>query len=458
MFFLELILQKMLTKTSSKKTTKSIIGYEELALSFEPIPIEALAFESQFMKRKPKKITPQAFLFGFFQSVLSQNRALRNIAISTGLHLNCTVSKQAVDYRINDGFVEFLERILAALLMQHAGVKAEWAQTSDLFRAFDRVLLHDSTSFSVDPELKDAFPGASNQHGQSATAKIQTVMDILAETFCYFELGAFTENDQSKALDILDIAQPGDLVIRDLGYFAVSALRQMSEKAIFFLSRLRYNVAIFEHGSDNRIDVLKALTQLGALDIDVDLGLKERAAVRLVAQPVSEEILAERIEKTKTDRDKRLHHNEEYMALLAWDIFVTNVPRQIWTTQQVCQANQVRWRIEIVFKTWKSYFKVDVVPKGNETRVRAHIYAALILLTLFQTNIYLTLANLASQNLQTDISVLKLAQFVAEFSLIFFSMAHNPQLQEAIVRQALYHCRYEKRKRQSYPQKFRALF
>lgn len=448
----------MQIETSSGLPATALITYDELSLLFEPISLTTLAVESGFMKRQPKKITPQGFLFSFLQSVLSQNRTLRNIAISAGLYAGCTISKQAVDYRINDRFVDFLQRILAVLVMQHSGLKTEWAQTNDLFRSFDRVLVQDSTTFPLDSKLVSAFPGPSNKYGQSATAKIQAVMDLLSEQFCHLELGAFTENDQSKAADILKIARPGDLVIRDLGYFVLSALQKMTEQGIFFLSRLRHSVAVNEHGTDARIDLLKALQENGCLDIHVEIGAKERVPVRLVARPVSEEILAERIQKAKTDRDLRLNHNEEYMALLAWDIFVTNVPPQIWTTEQACKVNQVRWRIEIVFKSWKSHFKLDAVPKGDATRVKVHIYAALIFATLFQKHCYLPLANSGFKNQKTDISTMKLAQFVAEYSLLMFIMPYNPQLQEAIIRQVLYHCNYEKRNRQSYPQKFRALF
>ena len=448
----------MQIETSPRFPVKSLVSHDELSLLFEPVSLSSLAAQSQFMKRQPKKITLQGFLFSFFQSVLSQNRSLRNIAISAGMYTGCTISKQAVDYRINDRFVDFLKRILAALVMQHSGLKAEWAQTNDLFRSFSRVLVQDSTTFPLDAKLVSAFPGPTNKYGQSATAKIQAVMDLLSEQFCHFELGAFTENDQSKAADILKIARPGDLVIRDLGYFVLSALGQMTEQSIFFLSRLSYSVAVYEQGTNARINLLKALRENGRLDIHVDLGAQERVPVRLVARPVSEQILAERIHKAKTDRDLRLNHSDDYMALLAWDIFVTNVPPQIWTTEQACKVNQVRWRIEIVFKSWKSHFKLNVVPKGDATRVKAHIYTALIFASLFQKHCYLPLANSTFKNQRTDLSTTKLAQFVAEYSLLMFIMPYNPQLQEAIIRQVLYHCNYEKRNRQSYPQKFRALF
>lgn len=444
-------------KNSSQPET-ALVCTPELSLHFESLSLTDLAIRSGFIKRKPKKITPEGFFYSFFQNVLSENHALRNIAMTVGLyHQGCTFSKQSTHYRINDGFVSFLEHILAATLMQQSGVKVEWAQTSDVFRPFHRVLVQDSTNLPLAPQLVDEFPGPSNKYGQSATAKIQAVMDILSEQFCHLELGSFTENDQSKAFDILEIAQPGDLVIRDLGYFVLNAFRKMNEQAIFFLSRLRYGVDLYASETGEKMDLLKTLQTNGRLDINVQMGSKERVPVRLVARPVSEEILAERIHKAENDRDLRLNRNKEYMALLAWDIFVTNVPSQIWTAEQACAVNQVRWRIECVFKTWKSHFKLNNLPKANATRIKAHIYAALIFVTLFQRHCYQPLANYAYETDNSDISMMKLAQFVKEYSLLMMIMPYNPQLKEAILRQVLYHCKYDKRKRKSYPQKIRDL-
>ena len=447
----------MLIQISSAESEKALIPLDKLPLLFETIPIESLAVASQFMRRQPKKITPRALLFAFLQSVISEGRSLRNIAMATGFQSGCTISKQAIDYRINDEFVDFLERVLAALLVQRSGFTTEWADASDLFRAFTRVLVQDSTTLPLHSQLVSDFPGPTNQHGQSATAKIQIVLDLLQERLCHFELGAFTENDQSKAFDILQIAQPGDLIIRDLGYFVLAALQQLNEKGIFFLSRLRHETAIFKRGSNERIMLLELLTQYGFLDIYVDVGAKERVPLRLVAQPVSREVYAQRLKKAQNPKDKRLSHSKEYLALLAWNIYITNVPPQIWTAQQACQVNQVRWRIEIVIKTWKSHFSIHAVPKGNTARVKAHIYAALIFITLFQNYFYVLLANFAGQHQKGDISLLKLAQFVKEYKFLLAIMPYNQNLQNLIIKQILYHCKYEHRKRLSYPQKFRTL-
>jgi len=447
----------MLIPISSAQNPKQLIPFDKLQLFSETIPIESLAIESRFMKRQPKKITPRALFFAFLQSVVGQGRALRNLAIGAGFHSGCTISKQAIDSRINEEFVDFLERILAAVLLQQSGLKAEWAEASDLFRAFPRVLVQDSTTLPLHPQLVDDFPGPTNQHGQSATAKLQIVIDLLQERLCHFELGAFTENDQSKAFDILQIAQPGDLIVRDLGYFVLAALKQLNEKGIFFVSRLRHEIAIFEPGSDQRIMLLELLIRYGCLDMDIELGRNERVPLRLVAQPVPEEVYEERRKKAQKPKDRRLAHSEEYLALLAWDIFITNVPRQIWTVQQACQVNQVRWRVEIVIKAWKSHFNIQAVPKGNAARVKAHIYAALIFITIFHNHMYLLLANLACQKQKTDLSILKLAQFVREYAVWMAMMPYNQNLQEIILQQIFYHCKYEHRKRLSYPQKFRTL-
>jgi len=53
------------------RPARAVAAYDELSLLFELIPLTDPAIESQFMKRQPKKITPQGFLFSFFQSVFA---------------------------------------------------------------------------------------------------------------------------------------------------------------------------------------------------------------------------------------------------------------------------------------------------------------------------------------------------------------------------------------------------
>ena len=79
-------------------------------------------------------------------------------------------------------------------------------------RAFQRVLIQDSTLIALCAALAKIFPGSRNQcgttHGQ---LRIQALYDLLTQRFLSFGLSGFTRNDQAAAYDILPALQAGDL-------------------------------------------------------------------------------------------------------------------------------------------------------------------------------------------------------------------------------------------------------
>lgn len=430
-------------------TTRQIVS------SLQCFAVDELAVRTRFVKRQPQKITPASFLTALLKNVVQDDKSLRNIAAEIGLLAHCTVSKQAVDKRFDHECVDFLQLVLLQALLQQSTRKPDWTNGSELFKHFKRVLVQDSLCIALPDELTEFFPGPANKYGQHATAKIQIILDLLQERFCYFALSPYTVNDQSASRDILAIARPGDLVIRDLGYFVLSVLYEMIIRNIYFLCRYRPGLAIFRADDGSRIDLLELLQREQTLDIFVYLGNEERVPVRLVAQPVPEDVAAKRRQRALSDRDRRSNHSEEYLALLGWNIFVTNVPRRFWTVSHTCQAYSFRWRIETIIKSWKSHFNLETVPEGGEVHVRAHILATLVFITLFHDSIFLELTEIAQQEFDTPISILKLSKFVKNHPWILFIPIEDHKLTALVIAQILYHCRYERRARKSYPQKFK---
>ena len=105
---------------------------------------------------------------------------------------------------------------------------------------------------------------------------------------------------------------------------------------------------------------------------------------RLVAVRLPAEVAAERRRLARQNRDRRCPPSAERLALLDWAIFITNVPRTVWSARTVAQMYGLRWRIEIVFKAWKSHFALAQVPAGSKAQVESLIYAKLIFIILFQ--------------------------------------------------------------------------
>ena len=404
--------------------------------------IDTLAKQTGFAKRKAKKITPTNFLLAFFLMMLTGGRSLSCFAETIGLLTGCLISKQAVFYRITDVLIKFLECILAKVLLQNTqtGIKKS---SASVLAQFTRILIHDSTSIRLNKSLASYFPGSKNAtNSKFASLKIQAVFELVSEQFIHFFFSPFTVNDQKVTSDIVSMLKPGDLLIRDLGYFVLSALKKIQEQQAYFLSRLKYGIALYELDGVTRFNLLKQLRKYGFVDIDILLSAKEKLPVRLVAIPVLDEIAAERRRKYRQNRDRRLNPSKEHLSLLGWDVFVTNIPKEKLSIDQIKEIYGLRWRIEIVFKSWKSNFNIQDVPNANLIRVLSYIYAMLIFITIFQVHIFVTLYGKGIKDSENQLSLLKVTRFFKDQVWAIMLMVNEL---DAIEKQILYHCRYENR-------------
>jgi len=410
----------------------------------ERVDWEVLSRRTGFQKRAPRKIKARDFIKCLCAGVLQHRISFSSLASLLSFISGSCVSKQALSKRINGSCVTFVRDVLFTVIGNLCGLRRPLEERA--FRPFRRVLIQDSTNLALPNHLADTFPGARNQRRQiKATMKIQSVYDLLSGYVIHFTISGFTRTDQAASPDILTIAQKGDLVLRDLGYFVLSVFKRIHENGAFFLSRLRHKVALYDPSSGERIDLLAKLRKSPILDIDVVVGDKERLPVRLVAVPVPESVANERRRKAKNNRDRRCRPSKQSLALLGWQIFITNVERSVWDTKTAATIYGIRWRIEIIFKAWKSHFQLKNVPSGSSAQVEACVLAKLLYLTLFQAffheiNQYMT------DKYTRPLSILKTAALFSSLPMIvqMILSADKMPLIEDILRT---HCSYEKRNR-----------
>jgi hypothetical protein len=422
-------------------------------VGLDPEEIGKIALRSGFMKRRPRKIEPSIFLQALVAMSVMPVFSLRAFAIHLGILTHNLVSKVAVFLRMKPAVIDFVREALFNSVSATSQLREEIGK--GVFAFFHRVLLQDSTNLSLPPKLADFFPGSKNQSGKtSASVKLQTTYNALTETFVSFELTAYACNDQSASPSILDIIQEGDLVIRDLGYSCLRVFRDIVEKKAFYLSRYSHKIALF-HPTGKRFDLLGSLKKHGILDETLLAGSEERLPLRVVAIPVPEHIAGERRRKLLQSKDRRLNPDPTHLALLGWEIFLTNVPQKTWDAGTVCRVYGVRWRIEIIFKSWKSHFKIHAFAHSTPTEVELLIYARLLYITLFQCCFFTQLAAFVYDTTGQHLSVLKAADFFSQRIVTALLTGGDYPL---IVQQILKHCTYEKRnKRLNYGQIFRSL-
>lgn len=349
--------------------------------------------------------------------------------------------------RITERFTTFVLRVLfASFSLQVESVHKIVKQNSSLKR-YKRVLVQDSTTINLPVCLSWCFPGNVSRGEKKSQLKIQVIYDILNNQFVHFEITPFTANDQSKSKDIVSIASEGDLVIRDLGYFALDCFQKINNSDMSFISRLRYGVGIRDKKTGKEIYLLKRLKKSGRFDQWVMLGSEKKVKVRLVAVKLSDQQANERRRKAKNDRDRRLNHTKEYYQMLGYSLFILNEGEDIFTPEQIAQIYGLRWRIEIIFKCWKSHFNLQTIIPQNTSltkeRIEAIIYMMLIFILIFQSSIYNYILDYI-KNKKSDIliSLTKLSKFIALNIHMFFENDI-----ETLCPQILYYCKYEKRKK-----------
>jgi len=315
------------------------------------IDAEALARSSGFLRRCPRKLPMADFLLALVGLAAESFLTLRRVASIIGLATQLSYSKQALHKRLTPAIERFLAQAATALFGQLPEARS---RLRGLLQPFRRVLLHDSTVETLPEHLAKVFPGSRNQRKGFAALKIQFVTDLLSGQALHLSLSGFTRNDQAAALDILEIAQAGDLVIRDLGYFLVRALQWLSDNGAFFISRCRADMTFYDPRTGQALDLAAELRRCGRLDREVWLSA-QKVPVRLVALPVPEAVANERRRKAKQNRDHGSHPTAQRLFLLGWNLLLTNVPRSIWPAKVLAAIYRLRWRIEMIFKAWKSH-------------------------------------------------------------------------------------------------------
>jgi hypothetical protein len=248
------------------------------------------------------------------------------------------------------------------------------------------VYLADSTGFSLPASLQDLFPGSGGS-ATKAGAKIQAVWDYKNSVFGHFALTPWNIPDNKYIDNVIALAHTGVLFIFDLGYFKVKAFAHIVAAGASFLSRLDHKVHLFEAGADRlqRVDLARVLkTVTGTLmESQVFIGAKELVPSRLIAVRMPEAIVNKRRRMAKKHAKKKGYtSSKDHRALLAWNLFITNVPHTIWQTETVGKAYPLRWQIELIFKSWKSYCHLACINTKKVETTFCYLYGRMLLILI----------------------------------------------------------------------------
>jgi Transposase DDE domain len=94
---------------------------------------------------------------------------------------------------------------------------------------------------------------------------------------------------------------------------------------------------------------------------------------------------------------------------LAWNLLITNGSETIWQPSTVLAVYPIRWHVERIFKSWKSYLHVAAITTNTEAPPLCYLYGRMRLILLNDALGPSLRASLWNKQ-QRELSVLKLVR------------------------------------------------
>lgn len=304
------------------------------------------------------------------------------------------------------GFSDFTKDIMG-LFMNELIVQTLGFPESSPFSQFDRILMQDGSSFAVKDQLSWKFPGRFTKVSPAAV-ELHALMNLLEGDLEQISLTADKESEQGQLPEASGLKQ--SLLLLDRGYQNLKYLGDVHDCGGFFLVRAKTNLNPFIHRAivgDKEPKYLqgkhlkKCRKRLHKRKpVDMDVSWKIRGVTKHFR------MLASGNPETK---------EHQYL--------ITNLPRNQFSTKDLCLAYKLRWQVELMFKEWKSYANLHRFNTGEPEIATGLIWASIAAALLKRF-----LANVTQIEKQVEISTRKVAMCSAHILWPLFTAIFSGKL------------------------------
>ncbi len=409
------------------KRLKKIIENTKHVFSIEFL--EKLSKKTNFIRRKGK-ITAETFLaFNTFSSEDMCCKSLGTLCGRFASQYNIEISPQALNERFNDYSTKFMQEVFNSMMISQNKI----LNNENKKMNFGRILVTDSTNYGLPQKFYNEFKGSGGA-GSKAAIKIQLQYDLLSGSFLCCDTYSGTASD-GKYTEVMDSkTKAGDLRLADLGYYKLDYLQKIHAKKAFFISKLKStslaykknptpeknsNGEILKSTEYTKIDIFELIKPLAdgqTIELkDTYIGSKKELKSRLIITKLSEESKEKRKKKhLAAVKKERANINERSIAWNEVNVYITNIPEEVLSTEEIHDVYSLRWQIEIMFKIWKSIFNIDNVKPIKIERFKCFLYGRLISL-LLSSAIVFTARDVVYEKDFVEISEIKSFYQVTEF-------------------------------------------
>ncbi|WP_142330409.1 IS4 family transposase [Bacillus thuringiensis] len=399
---------------------------EELHQYLSPSFLERLARELDFVQRKRKFSGHDLATICVWISQRVASDSLVRLCSQLHAATGTLISPEGLNKRFNKKAVCLLKHIFSVLLKNKICETSVIPSSSSAY--FQQIRILDATIFQVPKHLASVYPG-SGGCAQTAGIKIQLEYDLHSGQFLNFQVEPGKNNDKTFGTECLATLRPGDLCIRDLGYYSLDDLGQMDQRGVYYISWLKLNNMVYiknEFPEYFRNGAVKKQSQYIKVDLehimntlkpgqvheitDGYIGKDKKLFTRVIMYRLTEKQLHERMKKRVYTESKRL---------AGINIYVTNTPWEIVPMEQIHDFYSLRWQIEIIFKTWKSLFQIHHWQNIKQERLECHIYGKLIAIFLCSSTMF-KMRQLILQKKQKELSEYKAIGMIQDHLYILY--------------------------------------
>lgn len=370
-----------------------------------PSFLENLARELTFGQRKRKFSGHDLAIICVWVSQRVASDSLVRLCSQLYAVTGTLMSPEGLNKRFNKKAVCFLKHIFSTLLKNKICETSLIPSSSTTY--FQRIRILDATIFQVPKHLANVYLG-SDGCAQTAGIKIQLEYDLHSGQFLNFQVEPGKNNDKTFGTECLATLRPGDLCIRDLGYYSLDDLNQMDQRGVYYISRLKLNNMVYiknEFPEYFRNGTVKKQSQYIKVDLEhimntlkpkqvheiteAYIGKDKKLFTRVIIYRLTEKQLRERKKKqVYTESKKGITYSEKNKRLAGMNIYVTNTPLEWVPMEQIHDFYSLRWQIEIIFKTWKSLFQIHDWQNIKRERLKCHIYGKFIAIFLCSSTMF----------------------------------------------------------------------
>jgi hypothetical protein len=415
-----------------------------------------LARGLKFARRPPRKIDVVALLASLCEECLHGSPSCNDLASQIETISGGAPSRQAVNLRLNPAFHDIIQRLLEDVIGGKIGAPKE--KMTPLFRGYRRVLVQDSAIIKLPSHLFADFSGVANAQAKVCNARIQATCNLLDGRLIGFAIDPYSKNDLAAAPELP--LQQGDLVLRDRGYLVLDEIQRHRDAGADCIYRHKTGTVYLDPKTLEPIDLPALLKYQGRLDLEVLLNNPARTRVRLVTAPVDAETASLRRMRAKK---QAVGHpaSPAVLELMDWTIFITTIPAALAGFKEILAIYGLRWRIEIIFKAWKSHMKFPLLHRVSKLQLAILLKARLLIIAACANVVYDPLERRLRQNYDRRLSLLKfmrwLSQSPARCIRVFQSFSLSKQENRALHQSLVRYCCYDKRKHRNYSDIWHAL-